>query len=71
MAAPELRDSRIAGRCVQLVQPLALRDLPGERVLAAPGPQDQHFHEGEFKVASGCFKYLARAVEQSYGRTRA
>src|SRR4051794_8284993 len=62
VAAAERRDPRISRRRMQLRQPLALRDLPRERVLAAARPQDQHLHEGEFKVAGGCFKYRRRAV---------
>jgi hypothetical protein len=46
VAAAQRRDPRIAGRCVQLGESPALRDLPGERMLAAARPQDQHVHEG-------------------------
>jgi hypothetical protein len=56
VAAAERRDPGIPGRRMQLCQPLALRDLPGERVLAAAGSQDQDLHVGEFKVDGGCFK---------------
>ena len=62
VAAAERCDPGIPRRRMQLGQPLALRDLPRERVLAAARPQDQHLHEGEFKVAGGCFKYRRRAV---------
>ena len=62
VAAAECRDPGIPRRRMQLRQPLALRDLPRERVLAAARPQDQHLHVGEFKAAGGCFKYRRRAV---------
>src|SRR4029453_10029814 len=62
MAAAERRDPGIPGRCVQFREPPALRDLPGERVLATAGPQDQDLHVREFKVGSGCFKYRIGAV---------
>src|SRR6187551_3456902 len=62
VAAAERCDPGIPRRRMQLVQPLALRDLPRQRVLAATRPQDQHLHEGEFKVAGACFKYRRRAV---------
>src|SRR4029079_10713895 len=62
VAAAERRDPGISPRRMQLSQPLAPRDLPRERMLAAARPQDQHLHEAEFKVAGACFKYRRRAV---------
>src|SRR5262249_27400090 len=44
------RDARIAGRRDQRVDERALRDLPGQRVLATPAADKQDFH------CSGCLR---------------
>ena len=44
MALRERRDARVAGRSVQLAQARAARERPRERVLAAPGSDDEHLH---------------------------
>ena len=44
VARPEPGDPRVAGRGVQLGEPRALRELPGERVLAPARPHDQNLH---------------------------
>ena len=44
VARPEPRDPRVAGRRVQLGQPRALRELPGQRMLAPARPHDQNLH---------------------------
>ena len=45
MTAAELGDARIARCGVQLVEPRALRDLPGESVLASTRADDEHPHD--------------------------
>jgi hypothetical protein len=44
MTLAQTRDSRIAGRGVQLVERAVLAQLPGERVLATSRADDQHAH---------------------------
>ena len=44
VARPETGDPRVTGRGVQLGQPRALRELPGERMLAPARPHDQNLH---------------------------
>ena len=44
MTRAELRDSRIAGRGVELVEVRALAQLPGERVFASARPDDEDPH---------------------------
>ena len=44
MARAVARDAGIAGGAVQLGEARALRQLPGERVLASAGPHDEHLH---------------------------
>ena len=46
VALPEGGDAGVAGRGVQLVELRARGELPGERVLAAARPDDQHLHGG-------------------------
>ena len=46
VAAAERRDARVARRGVQLVEPRALRELPGERVLAPARADDEDVHAG-------------------------
>ena len=56
MAAAERGDAGVPGRCVELVERLALGELPGERVLAPPRTDNQHFHEPESKTGGGWFE---------------
>ena len=53
VALAEPSDAGIAGRGVQRFEPGALLQLPGERVLAPAGPNDQDPHGGESTHARG------------------
>ena len=53
VALPQARDPRVARRRVQLVELGARGKLPGERVLAAARPDDQHLHGGECTAGVG------------------
>ena len=44
MAVGERRDPGVARCCVQLVEPVAAGEGPGERMLATPRPDDEHPH---------------------------
>src|SRR5205807_7043415 len=44
MAFTEARDPGVPGRGMKCLEPRALRELPGERVLATAGPNDQDPH---------------------------
>jgi hypothetical protein len=61
MAAREPGDAGVPGRSVQLLERLALRDLPGERVLAASRPHDQDSHPAESKPGGGWFERMAKS----------
>ena len=41
---PSCGDAGVPGRCVQLGRARALRELPGERVLAPARPDEEHLH---------------------------
>jgi hypothetical protein len=44
VAAAELGDSRIPGRCVQFVEVGGLAELPGERMLTSARPDQEYSH---------------------------
>ena len=52
MAAAEGGDPGIAGRGVELRERRALRELPGERVLACARPDQQHLHAASLVPAA-------------------
>ena len=53
MARPVLGDAGVSGRRVQLREPFALRELPGECVLAAAGADDEDLHGLDSTAALG------------------
>src|SRR4051812_2650968 len=44
MTAAESRDTRVAGRGVELLEVLRLAELPRKRVLASARPDQEHLH---------------------------
>ena len=53
MAVAEARDPGVARRCMELLEPRALGQFPGERVLAAARPHQQDLHHAQCFKAAG------------------
>ena len=64
VAFAEARDPGVPGRGVERFEARALRELPGERVLATAGPDDQDPH------APSLLRAAARAPSQNGGLVR-
>ena len=68
MAAAEPGDAGIPRRRVQLFALFALRELPGERVLATPRPDDQDPHAASLlggPASEACFKPPRRGMSRA------